>query len=252
MISRANSDWPDPETYEFGLLQRIRHEFEPQGLQVCGTEGDEKHCVVGRLSLSSRQLDVAIYRPGEKKPFWIADAKRHTRRIDVRIVESFLGMMEDVGARIGLLVAPNGFSKAAVRRARITGLTLRIMTPDEALDFQWLPLVRSIFPWDWIFHPSLCQAIRRLKEKTAPRLVIDALEGTAFEEWLEFCAYALFHHRQEAIATLEMIALHHFDDGWRYNAIQLLLESDGLRHEIREFIQLKESDLAILELVATH
>jgi hypothetical protein len=238
-----------PETYEFGLLQRLKHEFEPQGLKVCGTENGEKHYARGRFSRALRQLDVAVYRPGENAPFFLADAKRHKRKVDVKRVECFIGMMDDINANIGLLVAPNGFSKAAARRAKAANLTIKIMSSTEALEFQWLPFARSIYPWDWIFHLELSSAVKYLKEGAKPEFIIDALEGIAFDEWEAFVEYALVHHHEEAVQMLETIAVNHIDDGWRYNATWLLWECSDLNESLIEVIKSTERDHEILEFV---
>jgi hypothetical protein len=239
-----------PETYEFGLFQYMKYKYEPQGLRVCGTEGGKQHLRRGRFSLEKRQLDVAMYRTWDDElPFFIADAKRHSRPIDVTKVECFIGMMDDVGASIGLLVAPKGFSEAAVRRARAANVRVEIMSPQEALEFEWLPLARRIFPWDWAFHPTLAKALMHLKRGSKSELIIDALEGVAFEEWEAFVGYALGHHGDEAVRFLEVVAMDHFDDGWRYNAVRWLSECGALSPALVEWISLHERDQEILELI---
>jgi hypothetical protein len=242
-----------PETYEFGLLQRMKYQYEPQGFKVCGTENGKKHWRRGRYSLERRQLDVAMYRTQEDEvPFFIADAKRHTmRRIDITKVECFIGMMDDVGARIGLLVAPKGFSRAAVRRAKAANVRVEIMLPEEALEFPWLRLAQEVFPWDWVFHPTLAKALRHLKSGSGSEYIIDALEGIAFEEWEAFVEYALVHHREEAVQLLEVIAIDHYDDGWRYNAIRWLSECGTLTSSLVESIRCREQDEEILEFLGT-
>ena len=238
-----------PETYEFGLLQRLKHEFEPTGLKVCGAEKEGKHYAKGRFSLIRRQLDVAVYRPEEKTPFLIADAKRHTRKIDVKQVESFIGMMHDVNASIGILVAPNGFTEAAEKRAIVANLELKIMSLTEALEFKWLPLARSIYPWDWVFHLELARAVKYLKEEAEAEIIIDALEDIAFEEWENLIKHALFHYHKEALQMLEKIAVNHVDYGWRYNAIRLLAEDNALNDALVKVIQLTEHDHEIIEFI---
>jgi len=123
------------------------------------------------------------------------------------------------------------------------------MSPTEALEFQWLPLARSIYPWDWIFHLELSKAVKYLKEVTEPEFIIDALEGIAFDEWEAFVEYALVHHREEAVQMLETIAVNHIDDGWRYNAIRLLWECGNLNEALVETIKSTERDYETLEFI---
>jgi hypothetical protein len=57
MKENHNISW---EEYEYGLLQRLKHEFEPHGFKVCGTESRKKYYQRGRFSLVNRQLDAAV------------------------------------------------------------------------------------------------------------------------------------------------------------------------------------------------
>jgi hypothetical protein len=238
------------EVYEFGLLQQLRHEFEPRGFIVFGTENGEQHRVRGRYSLCLRQLDAAVYRSEEDDiPFFIADSKRHGRNLNVKHIECFIGMMDDVGADIGLLVAPQGFSEAAKRRAMAADLRVEVMTPDEALDAQWLPIARSVYPHDWIFHLEIAKAIRNLKAGAEPEAISDVLTNVAFEECKAFVQYALIDQSSEAVEMLEWIATYHLDDGWRYNAIQMLSESGNLNQSFIRLLKSQEQDPEIIDLV---
>lgn len=72
----------------------------------------------GRYSKRLRQIDVLIT---ENCPFGlsqiIVDAKLHKRKLDVKAVEQFEGLVDDVGAEKGLLISNKGYSKSALRRA---------------------------------------------------------------------------------------------------------------------------------------
>lgn len=76
--------------------------------------------IKGRLSGVERQIDVLIdARLAEDVTRRvIVDAKLRTRRIDVKDVESFEGMMKDCRAHRGILVCSNGYTDAALRRAQ--------------------------------------------------------------------------------------------------------------------------------------
>lgn len=137
-----------PNRYEDALLQYLRHEFPNHLFTVAGTEAGQQHRIPGRYSRVDRQVDVAIYRRDKTRPILMADAKRYRKRIDVKAVECFIGMVNDVGADIGLLAAPSGFTAAAEQRAHAAGMTLKIMSIDEATTYRWLPLARQLYPWD--------------------------------------------------------------------------------------------------------
>lgn len=76
--------------------------------------------VEGRITGIFRQIDVLIdaRHDTDNSRRIIVDAKRLRRKVDVKHVEEFLGMMEDVGATHGYLVCPAGCSTAAERRAQ--------------------------------------------------------------------------------------------------------------------------------------
>lgn len=238
-----------PGDYELALLEKLRLEFAGSAIRVLGTDNNKEHKIHGRYSFVPRQLDVAAYRLGEARPFLIADAKRHSTKLDVKDVEAFIGMVEDVGAEIGLIVAPAGFTKAATQRAASSSIHIRVMSIEQALTFKWLPLAREIYPYDWAFHEELSHAVRRLHEKALPAVIIEAIGTVPFEEWDSFVAYALAHHQCEAVFLLQTIAADHFEGGWRFNAIQHLLESNSLGQQEIKSLLATEEDSDIRELL---
>ena len=241
------TDW---KHYERGLLEQLRYEFPEPLFKVCGTVASSTpHLVPGRLSLAKRQLDAAVYRSGESTPFLIADAKYHTRPLTVKDVEAFIGMMDDVGATLGELAAPNGSSVAAKRRAVAADVQIRIMALDEALTFRWKPVAREVYPYDWIFHDQLARAVRALKTDGSPQEVEASLENIAFDEWERFVWYALQHHPEEGDAFLVWVARHHHDDGWIYNAAHILQEAGLMQPELRAEL-LSRPDADLQELLA--
>jgi hypothetical protein len=71
----------------------------------------------------------------------IIDAKRHTRKIDIKQVEAFEGMMRDCRAQRGIIVCSSGFTEGAKRRAQEQiGLRLVPLEDLEKLDLTtWEP-----------------------------------------------------------------------------------------------------------------
>jgi hypothetical protein len=90
----------------------------------------------GRISKRKRQVDVLIDVRDDRDSSrrLIVDAKRQRRKVDVKDVEAFRGLMEDVGATHGYLVCPNGYSKAAERRAQ-SAISIRLVPLDRLGDF---------------------------------------------------------------------------------------------------------------------
>ncbi len=74
--------------------------------------------IYGRYSKVKRQIDLLIedYLAGNKMRI-VVDAKFFSKKIDVKDVENFIGMLSDVEAHKGLLITQKGYSKAAINRA---------------------------------------------------------------------------------------------------------------------------------------
>lgn len=92
--------------------------------------------IFGAITGIRRQIDVLIEarHDTDNTRRIIVDAKRRKRKIDVKEVEAFRGMMEDVGATHGYLVCPNGHTLAAEKRAQST-VSIRLLPLDRLEDF---------------------------------------------------------------------------------------------------------------------
>lgn len=73
--------------------------------------------VDGLFSKRKRQIDIFI--KDNNGVVYIIDAKKYNTKVDIKDVESFIGMVKDVGGNYGILVSENGFTKAAINRAHI-------------------------------------------------------------------------------------------------------------------------------------
>lgn len=84
--------------------------------------------VTGSISGIRRQIDVLIdYRfDTDNTNRIIIDSKARNRKIDINNVESFRGMMDDVEAKHGYIIATSGFTKGAKVRAEEL-VSLRIL-----------------------------------------------------------------------------------------------------------------------------
>jgi len=105
-------DWKKYERFVAGLCSE---EYQSQDVTVIPNAKIE-----GKLSGTSRQIDVLIdSRFGDDRSRRIiVDAKRYSRPINVKDIETFHGMMIDCSASTGILVCPKGYSKAAKKRAQ--------------------------------------------------------------------------------------------------------------------------------------
>lgn len=72
----------------------------------------------GRYSKTDRQCDVVIedYVAGNRMTI-VVDGKFFNSKVDVKEVDSFVGMLDDIGAHKGILITQVGYTDAALNRA---------------------------------------------------------------------------------------------------------------------------------------
>lgn len=100
---------------------------------------DYNQLVKGKYSLIDRQIDILIEgRIVGKKIKIIIDGKFYNKKIDVKHVESFIAMVEDVDADQGILITSKGYTSAAINRAYYgpTKIELDILNFDELKQLQ--------------------------------------------------------------------------------------------------------------------
>lgn len=96
----------------------------------CEFEFDDK--IFGKHSRTDRQIDISIRgKVGGNKILGIIDCKHFSTKIDVKIIESFLGMLEDTKANFGIIITNRGYSLAAKNRANVRNLRLDIIEFDK-------------------------------------------------------------------------------------------------------------------------
>lgn len=88
--------------------------------------------VMGVISGVERQVDLLLDArwSDDLSRRMIVDAKRYNRKINVKDVESFEGMMRDCQAHHGFLVCPRGWSEGALRRAQ-DAITIKLFTLED-------------------------------------------------------------------------------------------------------------------------
>jgi hypothetical protein len=102
-----------------GVNARLQKTFAKTGKVTI----DER--LEGRNSGVTRQIDVAIRASvGTEKLLIIIECKRWNRKIDVKGVEAFNGVKDDVGAHAAIMVSTQGFTKAAKNTAEAKGISL--------------------------------------------------------------------------------------------------------------------------------
>jgi hypothetical protein len=124
------SEWEDWKLYERLVARLMADELSTD---FCVTPNAS---IRGAITGIKRQIDVLIEirHDTDNTRRLIVDAKRRSRKIDVKDVEAFRGMMEDVGATHGYLVCPRGHTSAAEKRAQ-TAVTIRLLPLDRLEGF---------------------------------------------------------------------------------------------------------------------
>lgn len=113
------------------LYERLAVAFEAEnsGIELSVSPNAR---IEGFISRKSRQIDALIdARWGyDLSRRIIVDAKFHRRKLDVKEVESFEGMMKDCRAAHGILICNKGWSEGAKRRAQ-DAITIKLLTSEE-------------------------------------------------------------------------------------------------------------------------
>ncbi len=124
------------------LVQRIQQELAPQAKVIHNVK------MVGRRSNVKRQVDVLVTEQvGQYEINIVIDCKDYKHPVDVKGVEEFHGLIEDVGAHKGVLVCPKGFSEAAKTRAGDLQIDLYSPVDTEPHKWQVFPSLPALVDW---------------------------------------------------------------------------------------------------------
>ncbi|MCG2717753.1 MAG: restriction endonuclease [Nanoarchaeota archaeon] len=118
--------------------------------------------ITGHFSKVKRQIDLLIDDViCDYKIRIVVDAKYYNKKINVKDVESFIGLLRDVGAVQGVMISTEGYTKAAINRAYYDDLKLdldilnfkdlkRFHSPAGALAYSGNHGVVLSAPFGWI------------------------------------------------------------------------------------------------------
>lgn len=108
-ITDKNPDWKNLEY----LVVMIQKQLSP--------DASVRHNVMldGVDSETKRQIDVLVEQNiGQYTMRIVIDCKDYSKPVDVKGIEEFQGLVQDVRAHKGALVCPSGFTKSALKRAQ--------------------------------------------------------------------------------------------------------------------------------------
>lgn len=145
MTARPEQKWRRFER----LVKQIQETLTPEA----DIRFDER--IMGSLSKTLRQFDVTVRQDGILTVF---DCKDYRKPIDVKDVEQFIPMVEDVEANHAVIVSAKGFSLPAINRGKAAGIDLFTVVDAERHDWH-----------TYLTIPVLedCRAIRAWRPKVA-------------------------------------------------------------------------------------
>ncbi|CAM1344719.1 restriction endonuclease [Tenacibaculum amylolyticum] len=121
-MSVENKTW---RKYERQIYKELVSVFND-----CEFEFDDR--IFGKHSKIDRQIDISVRgHIGGNKILGIIDCKHFSKKIDIKVIESFLGMLEDTKANFGLIITNKGYSTSAKNRASVRNLRLDIIEFDK-------------------------------------------------------------------------------------------------------------------------
>jgi len=230
-----------PTDYERAVLERFRTYWPSPQFVI-------KHNIrlFGKKTKARRQIDVSVFEAGENKPFLIAEAKRHRRRIDAGRAGSTIALVQDVGEVTAIMVATSGFSVAAENHLAAEGIEYLTLTLKEAQGLRWIPFVEEKFVADRQFRELSGDLVEALRNEDIDPFLDNDLP---YDEWVAVVECGLSRFPKSATKILKIVAQRHVDDGVRFNVIQLLDDAGGLSSADIRRLLLCERDPEILELL---
>lgn len=134
-MSSAGDVGEDPRLDESGepAWRRYEKQIRDYLVEKCGDHAEISYdkAVDGKLSGVARQADIwvtGIFAGFIEDGTALVDCKYFSRKVDVKQVESFIAMVEDVDADFGVMFTAQGYTEAATRRVR-RGIRLRVVPP---------------------------------------------------------------------------------------------------------------------------
>ncbi|MDO8141938.1 MAG: restriction endonuclease, partial [Candidatus Brocadiales bacterium] len=116
-----------------------------QGLLAPQAEITLNKKIRGKRSKTLREIDIAVSQNiGQHHIFIAIDCKDYKSPVDVKNIEEFIGLVEDVGANKGAIVSANGFTQAAKTRAADAGIDIYRLVDAEKHDWQSRILIPAL------------------------------------------------------------------------------------------------------------
>ena len=112
------------------LVAKIQQQLAPEAKVAHNAK------LLGRHTGVLRQIVVLVQENiGQYTLSIVIDSKDYKVPVDLKGVEEFHGLVDDVGAQKGVMVCPAGFTAAAKKRA--TGLQIELYSPVDTDPHKW-------------------------------------------------------------------------------------------------------------------
>jgi len=113
------------------IAAQIQHGLSPSASVI------KNDRIMGRNSGVAREIDIAIRKTvGQYKLLIVIDCKDYKRPVDVKDVEEFMGLAEDVAANKAAMIGAMGFTGAAKTRAKKAGIDLHRIVDTDPHEWQ--------------------------------------------------------------------------------------------------------------------
>lgn len=172
------------------LVAKIQQQLAPEAKVAHNAK------LTGRRSGIPRQIDVLVQQNiGQYTMSIVIDSKDYKDPVDVKGVEEFQGLVDDVGVQRGVMVCPAGFTAAAKNRAK--DLQIDLYSPIDTDPHKWtakvtIPVVcdfrsaaiacgisRSA-PYPFALKPDFLTSLRVYDAAGAE---LGTMFGTAIKRW---------------------------------------------------------------------
>lgn len=205
------------------IAAKIQHDLSPAAFV---TQNDR---IMGRNSGVAREIDIAIRKTvGQYKLLIVIDCKDYKRPVDVKNVEEFMGLAEDVAANKAAMIGAMGFTEAAKTRAEKAGIDLHRIIDSDPHEWQ-----------TYVTIPTLvdCRELSRFSlgvSSTSPGFSI---------EYQDFRFMPIYGEKQERIGTVNNVLSELWNNGaisteqGRHKGIPLAnvptyIRSEGIFHKV--------------------
>ncbi|TWF39615.1 restriction endonuclease [Chitinophaga polysaccharea] len=126
-----SSDW---KKYEKQIVDKLKTEFPKTDIKL-NVKLD------GIYSKIQRQVDILVKGTMVGKSIiGVIECKCFNKKIDVKIIDGFIGFLEDVQANMGILITNVGYTTGAFNRAMAKGIKIDIV--------EYIKLSSYHFDWD--------------------------------------------------------------------------------------------------------